>query len=226
MTTSIFDNPSHLPGARATESAHRKIELQSPADLTYLIANLTRAAREKIDRHLPPDALPEGEDAMRRRVEVLVDEYIRNTFGLAKGSIEVNGMGAEEMEVGGEGEEIEAFDTKLAQRIQALNAQIENHTLQLANLRRTAPKETAEKFEESFKKASERDDERLVKGSEALVDEAKQAKVDVGEVERLEEIQATWQNGTESLTALKSGLGGTVAKMERAQQAVDFLEER
>ena len=42
-------------------------------DLTYLIANVTRAAREKIDRHLPPDAAPDGEDAMRRRVEQLVD---------------------------------------------------------------------------------------------------------------------------------------------------------
>lgn len=67
------DAPQH--GERATETTHRKIELQSPADLTYLIANVSRAAREKIDKHLPPDAAPEGkEDAMRRKVEVLVDE--------------------------------------------------------------------------------------------------------------------------------------------------------
>ena len=59
-----------------------------------------------------------------------------------------------------------------------------------------------------------------------MLEEAKQTKVDVPEVERLDEIQSTWQNGTESLNTLKSGLGGTVAKMERAQQAVDFLDER
>lgn len=70
-----YDSNMPLAGARATETAHRKIELQSPADLTYLIANVSRAAREKIDRHLPPDAAPEGEeDAMKRRVEVLVDD--------------------------------------------------------------------------------------------------------------------------------------------------------
>jgi kinetochor protein Mis14/NSL1 len=50
---------------------HRKIELQSPDDLQYLISNVRRAAHEKIDRDLPPI---EGEDRMRRRVEDLVQE--------------------------------------------------------------------------------------------------------------------------------------------------------
>lgn len=50
---------------------YRKIELQSPDDLQYLISNVRRAANEKIDRDLPPI---EGEDKMRRRVEDLVQE--------------------------------------------------------------------------------------------------------------------------------------------------------
>ena len=70
----IFESNEPQTGQRATESAHRKIELQSPLDLQYLIANVQRAAREKLDRHLPPDAAPQGEDAMRKRVEELVDE--------------------------------------------------------------------------------------------------------------------------------------------------------
>lgn len=37
-------------------SAHRKIELQSPDDLRYLIINVTRAAQAKLDTHFPPDA--------------------------------------------------------------------------------------------------------------------------------------------------------------------------
>lgn len=36
-------------------SAHRKIELQSPEDLRYLIRNVTRAAQAKIDTHFGPD---------------------------------------------------------------------------------------------------------------------------------------------------------------------------
>ena len=42
-----------------------------------MVANVQRAAREKIDTHLPPDATVEGDDAMRKRVEELVDEVRR-----------------------------------------------------------------------------------------------------------------------------------------------------
>jgi len=70
----IFESAAPQDGQRATETAHRRVELQSPADLTYLVANVSRAAREKLDKHLPPDAAPEGEDAMRQRVDELVDD--------------------------------------------------------------------------------------------------------------------------------------------------------
>ena len=161
----------------------------------------------------------------------------------------INGMDSKEMEAElakaqeGEGEaalpehcsetetdkrtsEIEPFDTKLAQRIQALSQQIENHTLQLANLRRTAPAETSHRFQESFSKASEEDVARVQKFADETLEDAKNTNMEVGEVERLDEIQASWQNGSENLLALKSGMGGTVAKMERARQAVDVLEGR
>lgn len=103
---SIFDRDTADPATEATRratgaatAAHRKIELQAPADLTYLVSNVSRAARTKIDTHLPPDAAPEsGEDALRRRVEALVEEYIRKTFEGAKEGISVNGMGVGEME--------------------------------------------------------------------------------------------------------------------------------
>lgn len=94
----IFDSRDQIQGERATENAHRKIELQAPADLTYLIANVTRAAREKIDKHLPPDATPEAEDAMRKRVEQLVDGYIRTTFHAAKDNMTINGMDSKELD--------------------------------------------------------------------------------------------------------------------------------
>lgn len=77
------------------DSTHRRVELQSAADMTYLIANAKRAARAKIDLHLPPSAAPEGgEDVLRRRVEELVDEYIRNVFAGARHGISVNGIEA------------------------------------------------------------------------------------------------------------------------------------
>ncbi|KAK0864245.1 hypothetical protein LTS02_006069 [Friedmanniomyces endolithicus] len=225
----VFDSHLPQPGARATETAHRKIELQAPADLTYLIANLSRAAREKLDKHLPPDAVPEGgEDAMRKRVEELVDEYIRGTFGAAKDSLSINGMDAGEMEAevakAQEGQEIEPFDTKLAQRLQALSVQIENQTLQLANLRRTAPAETARRFKERYVRDAEEYDVRLRAIEEMELEAARQTRIDLGHVERVDEMQVTWQKGSEELLALKSGLGSTVARLEKAQKAVEVVE--
>ena len=58
-----------------TYSHHRKIDLQAPADLTYLLTNIRQVAREKLDLAMPPFAAPEGkEDAFRMRVEELVHE--------------------------------------------------------------------------------------------------------------------------------------------------------
>lgn len=83
---------------QSDRTAHRKIELQDPADLTYLIAKVSRAAREKIDRHLPPDAAPKEDDRMRAQVEMLVDAYIKQTFDSAKPNLSINGMDSQELE--------------------------------------------------------------------------------------------------------------------------------
>ena len=53
---------------------HRKIDLQSPSDLTFLLNNIKAAAREKLDLAIPLAAMPEGDDAYRSRVEELVQE--------------------------------------------------------------------------------------------------------------------------------------------------------
>ena len=54
------------------DAHHRKIDLQSPQDLTYLLSNIRNAAQQKLDLHIPPSAAPKGEDAFRTKVEELV----------------------------------------------------------------------------------------------------------------------------------------------------------
>lgn len=74
-------------------SEHRKIDLQSPADLTYIHNHISRAARDKIDRALPPAAAPQGEDdKLRRRVEELVEQYVRELWAGVRQNVRVNGM--------------------------------------------------------------------------------------------------------------------------------------
>jgi len=102
--------------------------------------------------------------------------------------------------------------------------QIENQTLQLANLRRTAPAETARRFKERYVRDAEEYDVRLRAIEEMELEAARQTRIDLGHVERVDEMQVTWQKGSEELLALKSGLGSTVARLEKAQKAVEVVE--
>lgn len=110
--------------------------------------------------------------------------------------------------------------------MQSLSAQIENQTLQLASLRRDAPAATAKKFEQEFQRRSEEDSARVKQQEEVDAEAARELKLDVGDMERLGEVQGTWQRGTEELEELKGRVGGTVARMERARAAVEYVEGR
>jgi kinetochor protein Mis14/NSL1 len=55
-------------------SVHRKIELQTPEDLAYLIGNVQRAAQNRLDEAFPPVAGADGEDELRTQIEALVNE--------------------------------------------------------------------------------------------------------------------------------------------------------
>ncbi|KKZ59849.1 hypothetical protein EMCG_05311 [[Emmonsia] crescens] len=94
---------------------HRKIELQSPADLSYLYTNTVALSRQKLDLHFPPsanlnanntnpnnasnpqdqpsNAHPDSDaDPMKAHVRTLVDEFIHKTFLTAAPSISINGL--------------------------------------------------------------------------------------------------------------------------------------
>ena len=56
------------------EQSQRRIELSSPQDLAYLIANVRRAAADRIAEAFPQIEGQSGEDELRDQVEELVNE--------------------------------------------------------------------------------------------------------------------------------------------------------
>jgi len=48
--------------------------------------------------------------------------------------------------------------------------------------------------------------------------------INIGELKRWEEIETTWERGTQGLVALKSSLTETVARLERAKNVVEHME--
>ena len=57
------------------DANHRKIELQSPEDLAYLVDNVRRAAADSINAAFPPVEGADGqEDELRVRIEQMVND--------------------------------------------------------------------------------------------------------------------------------------------------------
>ncbi|KAM5438536.1 hypothetical protein MferCBS31731_004827 [Microsporum ferrugineum] len=159
------------------EPHHRKIELQSTADLSYLYTNALTVAREKIDLHFPPSANDDS-DLMKERVRSLVDGFINKTFTSAIPSISINGIDTtaststkqssakdeqainlESLLTARESIEYEPFDTDLATRLTSLYAQLESLTTTVAQMRRDAPLKAAKAYEDALNNALLNDDE-------------------------------------------------------------------
>ncbi|KAF4549043.1 Kinetochore protein Mis14-like protein [Elsinoe fawcettii] len=215
------------------DTTHRKIELQAPADLQFLISTASLLARQKIELHFPPSATaspttPGQEDPMRRLVEAEVQSFLSRTFAGVKSNISINGLDGADMEkmIGekGEVEETEAFDAKLARRIQAVSGEIEDLTLELANLRREAPGKMAGMWEGRQEEERRWWEEKMRRGEEKRDGERGEIEVKVEGLEDVGDMRRSWEEGTRRLVEVKEGIGAVVGRGERAREGVRYLE--
>ncbi|KAJ5683925.1 uncharacterized protein N7477_000270 [Penicillium maclennaniae] len=151
-----------------TTPQQRKIELQSPADFTYLYANTVALSRQKLDQALPPSANNDEPDPMRERVKELVDEYINRTFTTASASISINGIDSSSPQfpfpaafTAPETVEYEAYDAELASRVTSLYAQLESLTTTVAQLRRSGPQAAARDYAAQLTQLLQEEDEEF-----------------------------------------------------------------
>ncbi|KAL1961258.1 hypothetical protein VTO42DRAFT_3204 [Malbranchea cinnamomea] len=171
---------------------HRKIELQSTADLAYLYANTVALSRQKLDLYFPPSA--NESDPLKERVRELVDEFINKTFTSAIPSISINGLDTSSPSAlptrnnhsssskGGsktkeqqqyfdlqallstrESVEYEPYDAALAARVSTLYAQLEALTTTVAQMRRDAPGRAARMYAEALRERMKEDDEEAMR---------------------------------------------------------------
>ncbi|KAI9643634.1 hypothetical protein NHQ30_008256 [Ciborinia camelliae] len=207
----------------------RKIELQSPDDLRYLVANVKRAAKEMIDRDLPPI---EGEDAMRSLVEEIVFEYIKKTFNSASPSISINGMSPPrklldqfqtEEDIIEEREEHEPFDGQLWEKAKSLAIREEELVEQIAALRRNVPGMVVAR-EEAWKRGVEGEEELIEGWREKLGEGDGVVGLGLQENDRMGEVERDWERGIGGLEGLKRGLPEVGARRERAGRAEEYVK--
>ena len=218
---------------------HRKIELQSPADLTYLTSQLRTLARAKIDQAFPPQPDASTPDELRAQVEAMVDAFVAQVLSGMRHNISINGVdviprGAPDedgnfpaADDGGNAEEVvieefEPFDEKLRRRLGAMVERRDKLVGEVSAHRRGTPGEAARRWEENFKRENEELERMGVLAEEGGVE-------GLGAVEALkrqEEVERNWERAVEGLARLNKGLPETRARLERSAEVAAYLEAK
>ncbi|RKU42494.1 hypothetical protein DL546_000850 [Coniochaeta pulveracea] len=230
--------------------AHRKIELQSPEDLVYLINNVRKAAADSINAAFPPVEGEDGhgEDELRVQIERLVEEYITKTFTYAAPNLSINGnesidptLYLSSSSVPLEQEEAyEPFDARKRETLFNLAGKEQDLLKEIAELKKRVPQTVARDWSESVRKGIEADAEtwervrtEVVKRAEGVVDgeaegeERKRKRRVLGDwkLERQGAVEEKFSGAVETLERLKRDMPATVAKMERARVAGSYVVE-
>ncbi|KAI1184582.1 hypothetical protein F5B17DRAFT_442515 [Nemania serpens] len=215
------------------ESA-RKIELQVPEDLAYLIANVRRAAVARIDEAFPP-VDDSSEDVLRTRIEQLVDEYITQTFTLASPNLTINGLPIDashflspsssssatqnSLTTALTPEEVyEPFDARKRARVEALTAEEEDLLRDIARLKKSVPGAVAAAWADAARKGVKDDEEALDKTKKK-----KSTTLVIEPLERQEALEAGFGNAVRGLGRLKREMPAVVARMEKARKAGEYV---
>ncbi|KAJ0117254.1 uncharacterized protein J7T55_003664 [Diaporthe amygdali] len=272
--SSSTNNSSNSNNGNVMDGAHRKIELQSPEDLTFLINNVRRAAEEHINAAFPPvdgqDDAAAGEDELRVRIERLVTDYISQTFTLAAPNLSINGFdldaktfpavylgspatssssGRNLRRRGGDTQpqeevQYEAFDARRRARVEELAREEEDLMREIAALKRCVPAAAAKTYADGFWEGVRVDEEALAKALDAAAAAAAAALPGgqyqeedgedrkngsktildgIGPLERQAGVEASYEGVVETLGRLKREMPATVAKMERARVAGEYV---
>ncbi|KAI1427642.1 hypothetical protein F5Y12DRAFT_144231 [Xylaria sp. FL1777] len=226
----------------------RKIELQVPEDLAYLVANVRRAAAARIDEAFPP-VDDSTEDELRTQIEEYVNEYILKTFSLAAPNLTINGLPVDAAHflssapslASSEPEEVfEPFDARKRARLEALTAEEEDLLRDIAHLKKSVPGAVAGTWAEAARKGIKEDEEALEKANLAAAQFGKPAAAGTstegagGEggagsglaitpLERQDDVEKSFGDAVRGLGRLKREMPAVVARMERARKAGEYV---
>ena len=207
----------------------RKIELQAPQDLTYLIDNVRTAAQQQIDLNLPPQG---DDDTFRTKVSGYVQQYVQDTWSSALPSLSINGLDAsttilapnDTENINHDEADYEPFDTRLAQRLRDLYATLEEETTAIAGLKREAPKKAANVYMEALMQAIATDDKEL-EARQTDLKSQKSKGLDIAAFSNASEVEQSWDQGRQELEGLRN-VTMVKANLERAIRAAGEIEKK
>ena len=116
----------------------------------------------------------------------------------------------------------EPYDPGLAERLRTLYTEFDTQSTRIAELRRDAPGAAArgyvERLEAELKREEDLEKERKSKNANVGVEN-----LDIGIRKRPDDMKGMWGKGTKGLVELGK-IPGTLAKLERAEKAVEVVK--
>ncbi|GAO14961.1 uncharacterized protein UV8b_05135 [Ustilaginoidea virens] len=209
----------------------RKIELQSPEDLAYLVANVRHAAAARVNEAFPQ---ADRHDELRNQIEAQVNQYIEQTFALALPNLSINGLPVSPAHLAGAaggGAEAEAvayepFDGRKRQRVADLVAREEKLLEEVAALKRSVPAAAAAQQARLVGEGVARDEEQAERRKALLARRAAgagAAALSVAALDRQAAVEGAFAAAVDALQRLKRDMPAVVARMERARVAAEYV---
>lgn len=178
---------------------------------------------------------------MAEALTAAILQYISKTFTLAAPNLSINGLDVDPADfldptsssfksrgVGGDPEPaFEPFDARKRQRVEDLTREEEDLLREIAALKRQLPAPAAQRFAEQTRAGVKADEEALaaaVKDANARVGAGAAGLVPEGmdDAKRVE-VEGAFAGAVEGLGRLKKEMPATVAKMERARLAGEYV---
>lgn len=122
--------------------------------------------------------------------------------------------------------EYEPWDGRLRERVEDLARQEEELLNEIAALKKSVPAHVAAETAQRYREAAERDDAAIKERRQAIEDAVAARKDGVLEIDRLDRqdaIETAHRSAIEGLGKVKREMPSTVAKMERARVAGEYV---
>lgn len=205
----------------ATDGLHEKLQLVGE-DVKYLKSQFSEASEAKLSLHLPTD------DSLKVRVKELVEEFIQETFEMARHSMVVNGvdMTTQESLSGAltrDTEAVEPFDVELNEKLRNMYAQVDEETMEVTKLRRQVPEEAKQAYldklqenEDALRRAEEEQEEK---------DQAEQEENDELPKSSVpwERIQEDYHDTLKLIHSLVKSVPEVYSGLNELQEALEFV---
>ncbi|KAA8910383.1 hypothetical protein TRICI_004181 [Trichomonascus ciferrii] len=198
-----------------SDNLHNKLQLVSE-DVKFLKSQFHESAETKLDLHLPT------EDSLKTRVRQLVEEFIHETFELARHSMVVNGVDMSTRDTLVDSlqkeEVVEPFDVELNEKLRHLYAEVDERTLEVTELRRQIPNQASEIYKQKLKEEQDLLDQALPTEDQSTDnDEAVSLPVD--------RIQTDYEDTLQLIKSLSKSVPELYSDLNELQEVINFLRQ-